>query len=137
MNYSLLFLHQNTENMKALLFIFLGGGIGSVLRYLISMCINQRTAGVFPWGTLAVNISGCVLIGFFYALSSRMQISNEMRLLLTIGLCGGFTTFSTFGNESLQLLKSGLYLSFFAYVCGSLILGISGVMLGTWFGNKL
>lgn len=135
MNYSLLFLHQNTETMKSLLFVFLGGGTGSMLRYLISMSINQRTTGVFPWGTMAVNISGCVLIGFFYALSSRLQISDEMRLLLTVGICGGFTTFSTFGNESLQLLKSGFYLSFFAYTCGSLILGILGVMLGAWIGK--
>ena len=65
----------------------------------------------------------------------RQHINNDIRLMLTIGLCGGFTTFSTFSNESLQLLKSGLYPSFFTYIIGSVVLGILGVMLGIWMSE--
>ena len=110
--------------MKSLLLIFLGGGTGSVLRYLLTISIYRQGTTNFPWGTFAVNILGCILIGVFY-----------IRLMLTIGFCGGFTTFSTFSNESLQLLKSGLYPSFFTYIIGSVVLGILGVMLGIWMSE--
>lgn len=128
-------MHQNVAFMKSLLYIFIGGGTGSVLRYLLTIGIQRSLGCIFPWGTFAVNILGCVLIGVFYTLTSRIHISNEFRLLLTIGLCGGFTTFSTFSNESLQLLKSGIYTTFFAYVIGSVVLGILGVMLGVWMSE--
>ena len=118
--------------MKSLLYIFIGGGTGSVLRYLLTIAIQRQTGTAFPWGTFAVNFLGCILIGVFYTLTSRIHITNELRLLLTIGLCGGFTTFS---NESLQLLKSGFYPTFFAYVIGSVVLGIIGVMLGVWMSE--
>lgn len=121
--------------MKSLLYIFIGGGTGSVLRYLLTLAIQRQAGTAFPWGTLAVNILGCILIGVFYTLASRIHITNELRLLLTIGLCGGFTTFSTFSNESLQLLKSGAYPAFFTYVIGSVVLGILGVMVGAWISK--
>lgn len=128
-------MHQNVTFMKSLLFIFLGGGTGSVLRYLLTISIYRLGATNFPWGTFAVNMLGCILIGVFYTVTSRMHVSNEIRLMLTIGLCGGFTTFSTFSNESLQLLKSGCYPAFFAYVIGSVVMGILGVMLGVWMSE--
>lgn len=128
-------MHQNVTFMKSLLFIFLGGGAGSVLRYLLTIGISRSGGMNFPWGTLAVNVLGCVLIGVFYTLTSRIHVSNEIRLMLTVGLCGGFTTFSTFSNESMQLLKSGLYPSFFVYVIGSVVMGILGVMLGAWMSE--
>lgn len=109
--------------MKSLLLIFLGGGTGSVLRYLLTISIYRQGTTNFPWGTFAVNILGCILIGVFYTLTSRIHINNDIRLMLTIGFCGGFTTFSTFSNESLQLLKSGLYPSFFTYIIGSVGIG--------------
>lgn len=121
--------------MKSLLYIFIGGGTGSVLRYLLTIGIHRQLGTLFPWGTFAVNILGCILIGVFYTLTSRIHIPTEFRLLLTIGLCGGFTTFSTFSNESLQLLKSGSYTTFFTYVIGSVVLGIIGVMLGVWMSE--
>lgn len=128
-------MHQNVTFMKSLLFIFLGGGTGSVLRYLLTISIYRLGTTNFLWGTFAVNLLGCILIGVFYTITSRMHVSNEIRLMLTIGLCGGFTTFSTFSNESLQLLKSGFYPTFFAYVIGSVVLGILGVMLGVWMSE--
>lgn len=128
-------MHRNVTFMKSLLYIFIGGGTGSVLRYLLTIGIHNRISTAFPWGTFAVNILGCILIGFFYTLSSRAHISNELRLLLTIGICGGFTTFSTFSNESLYLLKQGLYATFLAYVIGSVALGILGVMAGIWISK--
>ena len=118
-------MHQNAAVMKSLLYIFIGGGTGSVLRYLLTIAIQRQTGTAFPWGTFAVNLLGCILIGVFYTLTSRIHI----------GLCGGFTTFSTFSNESLQLLKSGFYPTFFAYVIGSVVLGIIGVMLGVWMSE--
>ena len=121
--------------MKSLFFIFIGGGTGSVLRYLLTIGITRQAGTSFPWGTLAVNVLGCILIGVFYTMTSRIHVSNEIRLMLTIGLCGGFTTFSTFSNESLQLLKSGLYPTFFTYAAGSVVLGLLGVMLGVWMSE--
>ena len=106
-------MHQNAAVMKSLLYIFIGGGTGSVLRYLLTIAIQRQTGTAFPWGTFAVNLLGCILIGVFYTLTSRIHISNE----------------------SLQLLKSGFYPTFFAYVIGSVVLGIIGVMLGVWMSE--
>ncbi|NDV65010.1 fluoride efflux transporter CrcB [Bacteroides sp. 224] len=117
--------------MKELLYIFLGGGTGSLLRYLIHLLINGKApVGGFPWATFTVNILGCFLIGVFYSLSTRFQLSPETRLFLTVGICGGFTTFSTFSYEALNLLKGGLYGTFFLYALLSMGLGILAVLLG-------
>ncbi len=121
--------------MKALIYIFIGGGTGSVLRYLFTIFVNRQTDTFFPWGTFAVNIIGCILIGLFYTITSKMYITNEIRMMLTIGLCGGFTTFSTFCNENLSLLQDGHYLTFFSYVIASIVLGILGVMFGVWISD--
>ena len=121
--------------MKSLLLIFLGGGTGSVLRYLLTISIYRQGTTNFPWGTFAVKHGICRLISIRLTLTSRIHINNDIRLMLTIGLCGGFTTFSTFSNESLQLLKSGLDPSFFTYIISSVVLGILGVMLGIWMSE--
>ena len=101
--------------MKELIYIFLGGGTGSVLRYYVQELLHERIIPYsFPWATFTVNIFGSFLIGLFYALSARFNLSPEMRLLLTAGFCGGFTTFSTFSNDGLTLLKGGFYGTFIA-----------------------
>lgn len=116
---------------KALICIFLGGGTGSVLRYCVQLALHERIVPYnFPWATFTVNIVGSFLIGMFYALSTRFNLATDIRLLLTTGLCGGFTTFSTFSNDSLILLKQGLHGLFLLYVVLSVALGVAAAMLG-------
>lgn len=122
-------------NMKALIYIFIGGGTGSVLRYLLQLLIATRGAagGGFPWATWTANVAGCFLIGLFYGWSGQGSWSAETRLLLTTGLCGGFTTFSTFSNESLTLARQGEYLLCALYLLASLTAGVAAV----WAGHRL
>ena len=107
--------------------VFIGGGIGSVLRYAVGLCIG---AAAFPWATLAVNVGGSFAIGLFGGWSERFGWSEAVRLALTVGLCGGLTTFSTFSKESLALAHSGRWCAFSAYVFGSVAIGIAAVALG-------
>lgn len=122
--------------MKELLFVFIGGGTGSVLRYLCTLFITPHApTATFPWATLCINITGCLLIGMFSALAPRLGMSDSLRLMLTVGLCGGFTTFSTFANESLALLRNGNTLLFCLYTFISVALGIVAVMIGGSVGK--
>lgn len=107
--------------------VFLGGGAGSVLRYVAGLAIP---ASAFPWATLIVNTSGGILIGLFSAWSARFGWPDALRLSLTVGLCGGFTTFSTFSKESFALAQSGRWAAFSAYLVGSVVLGIAAFGLG-------
>lgn len=105
--------------------------MGSILRYCVQLALHERIVPYnFPWATFTVNIVGSFLIGMFYALSARFNLSADIRLLLTTGLCGGFTTFSTFSNDSLILLKQGLHGLFLLYVVLSVALGVAAAMLG-------
>lgn len=120
---------------KTLLFIFLGGGAGSLLRYAVQLALHQRiTPFLFPWATLSVNLLGSFFIGLFYAWSARFNLSDDTRLLLTTGLCGGFTTFSTFSHEGMAMLRQGFYSTFILYVTLSVLLGISAAFAGGWAG---
>lgn len=111
--------------------IFIGSGLGGVLRYAIQLILHERiVAYSFPWATFTVNILGSFLIGLFYALSARLNLSNELRLFLTAGLCGGFTTFSTFSNDVLALIRQGDAFIGLTYVCLSVILGVVACCLG-------
>lgn len=114
--------------------------MGSVFRYLMQLMVNRKLSGVFfpfSWGTFLVNTIGCLFIGVFYSLSERFQWSMEMRLFLTVGLCGGFTTFSTYANDGLSLLKGELYAMFFLYTILSVVLGIVSVFVGGYIGKYL
>ncbi len=117
--------------MKQLILVFLGGGIGTVLRFIISKLIPHNDSG-FPWSTFSANLIGCFIIGlisgYFFKTSSTNQ--SDIILFATVGICGGFTTFSTFAYENINFLKSGDFIFFISYTLGSLILGILMVYLG-------
>jgi CrcB protein len=115
-----------------ILLVGLGGGIGSILRYLCQRWVSQFYQHNFPLATFLVNISGCLLIGILYALSEKGNLlSPSSRLLLVTGFCGGFTTFSTFAYENMELLRIGDNFYFLLYAAGSVVLGIVAVYLGS------
>lgn len=114
-----------------LLFIFIGGGAGSVMRYLLSQFSNGMwSLGGFPVGTFLCNVLGCFLIGTFNSLAGTMGWGSDVRLMLTVGLCGGFTTFSTFSNEGMALINQGNYAMYATYVVASILFGVLAVLLG-------
>jgi CrcB protein len=117
--------------LKNILLVGFGGGMGSIARYLCQKYIAQWYPHPFPFGTFLVNISGCFLIGLFYALSEKGNLlTPEWRIFLTTGICGGFTTFSSFAYENMTLMKSGDFVYFGLYTAGSVGLGIVATFLG-------
>jgi len=117
--------------IKQLLIIGLGGGAGSMLRFAIQKLFNPQTAAAFPTGTLVVNIAGCFLIGILWSLFSKnISWSEDNRLLLMTGLCGGFTTFSAFTLEGIGLLKENKTTLFLIYVIASVIGGLLATLVG-------
>ncbi len=117
--------------MRLMLIVGFGGFLGSSARYLVQKFVSENVASTFPIATFSINLLGSLLIGLLFGLSSKYNVlSTEMRLFLTTGFCGGFTTFSTFSNESLGLLKAGNYNYFFLYSSLSVILGLLFVYLG-------
>ena len=117
--------------LRMILIIGTGSFIGGVARFLTSRLIQNLTISSFPLGTFIVNITGCFLIGLFYGLSERGNIMNdELRIFLTVGLCGGFTTFSTFTNENVSLIRDGNFFHFLLYTGLSVFIGIVATYLG-------
>lgn len=111
--------------------VFLGGGIGAALRYWMQGAVYSRTGADFPYGTMAVNILGCFLIGLLMvSLEERFLAVPSLRLFLTIGILGGFTTFSSFSYETLALVRDGEMLRAFANVG----LSVTACLFATWVG---
>ncbi|HIB38609.1 fluoride efflux transporter CrcB [Mesonia sp.] len=118
--------------MKNLALVFIGGGTGSMARYLLGKFLNNSTTGI-PYGTFLANILGSLLIGLILGYFAKSEnLSQETTLLLATGFCGGFTTFSTFAYESHLFLKSGDFFSFAAYALASIVVGFTAVFLGMW-----
>ena len=117
--------------MVQFLYISAGAIIGANLRYWVGLWASDHLGAAFPYGTLLVNVAGCFLIGLFYGLgASRMEITAELRLFFAIGFLGSFTTFSSFGYESISLLRSGdLWLALLNIV-GNNLLGLGAVLAG-------
>lgn len=123
--------------VKSLVFIFVGGGIGSVFRFMVQKFSPSVLFYSIPAGTLLVNILGSLLIGAFYIISEKLSWSVEARLFLTTGLCGGFTTFSAFSYENMLLLRQEDYLSFGLSVFLNLFCCLGGVFAGVYLAEKL
>ena len=118
--------------MKQLALVFLGGGLGSVLRYFFSKFLNNPETGI-PFGTFAANILGSLLIGIILGLALKNEtLSQNTVLFLATGFCGGFTTFSTFAYENHLFLKSGDFMSFAFYTIASFVVGFAMVFFGMW-----
>ncbi len=117
---------------RLILIIGTGSFIGGVSRFLVSRFIQNFALSAFPFGTFIVNVSGCFLIGLFYGLSERGHLlNNELRMFLTVGIIGGYTTFSTFANENVALLKESEFFYFALYTGLSVFIGF----LATYLGN--
>ena len=118
--------------MKQLILVFVGGGFGSVLRFVIGKWLNNSENGI-PYGTFAANIIGSLLIGIILGLAAKNEtLSQSQTLLLATGFCGGFTTFSTFAYENHVFLKSGDFTSFALYTIASFVIGFLAVFFGMY-----
>ena len=116
--------------IKDFILVGIGSGIGGICRYLMSVIIGHAHNG-FPWGTFTANIAGCLFIGILWGVTNRYpNMSQAFTLMLMVGFCGGFTTFSTFSKEGLAMLQSNNYMLFTLYTLGSMVLGIIAVGLG-------
>lgn len=116
---------------KNILLVGLGGGVGSILRYGVSVLIHSK---LFPYATLAVNIIGSFIIGVVFALSIKQEgLPDTWKLFLATGICGGFTTFSAFSLENMGLIQSGKYGMALTYILISIVLGILATFLGYQF----
>ncbi|MDE3741831.1 fluoride efflux transporter CrcB [Maribacter polysaccharolyticus] len=123
--------------MKQLLLVFLGGGIGSMLRYIISRTFNDYYQH-FYLGTFLANIIGCLIIGLVFGLSIKNNLlTQNQTLLLGTGFCGGFTTFSTFAFENHAMLKAEEIIQFSIYTISSITIGILAVALGFWLAKLI
>lgn len=120
--------------MKLVLIVGLGGFLGSAARFVIQKNFALIIQSSFPYPTFFINLAGSFLIGLLFGISTKYDVlPAEMRLFLTTGFCGGFTTFSTFSNESLLLLRDGNYLYLLLYTVLSVVLGILFTFLGYSF----
>jgi CrcB protein len=121
----------------AILSVFIGAGAGGVSRFLLGSWIQAVTGGGFPWGTLLINVTGSFALTFTHYFLGGTAASADWRMLLGVGFCGGYTTFSAFSYESLQLMESGAWGRAGAYVLASVILSIAGALAGVGAAQTL
>jgi fluoride exporter len=117
-------------NSQFVLAVAVGGAIGSVARYLVAIGCGRLFGPNFPWGTLIVNVTGSFLIGLMVGLfASKWDLPQSIRILLTVGVCGGYTTFSTFSLDAFYLIERGSWPSSLAYMLGSVVLSVGALAL--------
>lgn len=117
--------------LKYAVLIGTGGFVGSILRFFVSKLVQNVFLSSFPYGTFAVNVIGCLFIGIIFGIAEKgTWLTPEWRMFLTVGLCGGFTTFSTFASENFQLLRDGQLVHVLLYTTMSVLLGFFAVYLG-------
>ncbi len=117
--------------MSILISVFLGGGLGAIIRYLVIEQVNKLFLVAFPFGTIAVNVIGAFLIGLLSSyLAERLDVSENVKMFLIVGFCGGFTTFSSFNIEFYQLFNSGEILSSLIYVATTFVLTVVAFYIG-------
>lgn len=119
--------------------VFLGCGVGGVLRFLVSEICNHFFKGInFPIATAIVNIAGCLVIGLIFGyMMHGGYLSNKMRLFLATGICGGFTTFSSYINESYSLWNSDAVVSTILYIAGSIVIGFTSLIAGYYLSRLI
>jgi CrcB protein len=112
------------------LIVFVGAGVGGAARFALGSLVQQAADSSFPWGTLAVNLTGSLLLGFLYSFLDATAAASEWRLLLGVGLCGGYTTFSTLTYESVRLIQESEFALAGAYMAASVLLGLLATLVG-------
>lgn len=126
------------NSLNGLILIFMGGGLGSVLRYLMAIGVGKKLGEVFPYGTLAVNVLGCFLAGFIIqTFTTKYQITPDLRGFLIAGFLGGFTTFSAFTIDTYRLIDTGFTASAVMYVVLSVVLTIGACLAGVYGARGL
>lgn len=124
--------------MNQILAIAVGGALGSIARFGLSVWIHSWAGRDFPYGTFIVNVSGCIAIGFLFVLFTEGLSNNTvLRAAVLIGVLGGYTTFSTFSIEAFNLIEQGEALKALTYVLSSVVVGLLGTWLGIWIGRLL
>lgn len=111
-------------------YVMLGSAVGGGVRYLLGMFVQTRAGGAFPLGTLVINVTGSLAVAFIFRYAAGSSVSPEVRALLTTGLCGGYTTFSTFSWETVRLIEDGDYYRASWYIGLSVVLSLAGAFLG-------
>ncbi len=117
--------------LKSILIVGFGGFVGTVARFLTSRYFQENISSLFPWSTLIINVVGSLIIGIIFGISEKGDfMSPDVRLFLTVGICGGFTTFSTFSNDAFLLLRQDEWIRFAFYTSMSFFLGLLAVYGG-------
>ncbi|MFM2138532.1 MAG: fluoride efflux transporter CrcB [Bacteroidota bacterium] len=124
--------------IQQLIWVGLGGGLGSIARFGCQRWLNPSDTAGFPWGTFTVNITGCFIIGWLAGVTLRPSMASDpWKLFLMTGLCGGFTTFSAFTLEGMALLREQRWLLFLSYTAGSVLLGLLATAVGIRIGSRI
>lgn len=124
--------------MKAFLAVSIGSGLGGMMRFGLGRWVESWQQQVFPYGTFMVNLLACVISGFVIGLADQKQIlSPAARQFLTVGFCGGFSTFSAFSAETLQLFQNGQVLLAVMYAVLSIVLGVGAIFAGMWLLGRI